>query len=177
MDKPGSSRQSIRSEPSKNLPVIFEDSTRSQLPPSTAVIEMQPFVFDAVQERPQQIPARSTFSTTINCHKCFGTDPTVFQFAQGIQIHNINFQKATTVLSKIWKLRCPECASKNAINVNFLRQISLHLFFFQDTTVEYAFCLFTADSKHFFMIKLYHRSNELYCINATQFKTVSPRVI
>jgi hypothetical protein len=32
MDKPGSSRQSIRGEPSKNLPVVFEDPTRPQRP-------------------------------------------------------------------------------------------------------------------------------------------------
>uniref|UniRef100_A0AC34F820 Chromo domain-containing protein n=1 Tax=Panagrolaimus sp. ES5 TaxID=591445 RepID=A0AC34F820_9BILA len=163
-DRPGSSRQSSRIEPTRAMPIVLEDPTRFQPPQPNVVIAMPPIVFEKAPERPfssleQPIRVSSTSSPTVNLHKCFEKDPTVFQYAQGILIHNVNCQKAGYVLAKLWKLRCPECTKKNLIT---------------DCTVEYVFCFFTVHSKHFLMIKLANRINELYCMETDQFRIACP---
>uniref|UniRef100_A0A914YXQ6 Uncharacterized protein n=1 Tax=Panagrolaimus superbus TaxID=310955 RepID=A0A914YXQ6_9BILA len=129
--RPGSSKQSIRVEPSRSSPIVLEDPTLSQPShPNTGVV-CPPFIFGSVPARPSssfehQITtsftssassASSTSSPAVNLHKCFDKSPTVFQYAQDIQIHNVNSQKTGYVLAKIWKIRCPECTNKNLINM------------------------------------------------------------
>jgi hypothetical protein len=149
----------VSPNPGTNI-VFVQPSVVSELNdiPLSAII--RPFTPEFIEETESPISEPPLPLSPILSHKCFDTSPTVYDFAKTASIKNINHSKIMYVVSKIWKVRCPECTEELQIT---------------DDCVEYAFALLQYNEKTYILIKIKGCFNELFLIPADDLKQSCPK--